>query len=212
MIRDRELRLVPATTPVPGEDRTEAHIKDRSDEDLMIAATAGSREAFAALAARYVPRITSYCAKLTADDRVAEELAQDVMLAVWRTRAAYRPEKPFRVFVFTIASNRCRNQARSWRRRLRWLGIADAAAEPDDMPALDAGQLEGVLHRERQRRVRAALSALPQRARDVLLLRFEHDLAYAEIAEITRDRDVTVRSQVFHALRKLQRLLEEDAP
>lgn len=208
MTRDRVLRLVPATTPVA----TEASIDDRSDEDLMVAATAGSRDAFAVLVARYVARITSYCAKLTADDRVAEELAQDVMLAVWRTRAAYRPDKPLRVFVFTIASNRCRNHARSWRRRLRWLGIADAAAEPDDTPALDAGQLDDVLRSERERRVRAALAALPQRARDVLLLRFEHDLAYAEIAEITRDRETTVRSQVFHALRKLQRLLEEDAP
>ncbi|HEY0481257.1 MAG TPA: RNA polymerase sigma factor [Kofleriaceae bacterium] len=204
MTRDRELRLVPASS-------TGTAVEDRSDEDLMVATGAGSRDAFAVLVARYLGRIESYCAKLTTDDRTAEELAQEVMLAVWRTRGAYRPAKPFRVFVFTIASNRCRNHARSWRRRLRWFGFADPAAEPDHLPALEPGQLDRVLEIERQRRVRAALGALPARARNALVLRFEHDLSYAEIAQIAGGSEGTARSHVFHALRKLQRLLEEDA-
>jgi RNA polymerase sigma-70 factor (ECF subfamily) len=204
MTPDRKLRLVTAGQPAMA-------IEDRSDEDLMIAVAAGHREAFAALATRYLGRITSYCAKLTGDDRIAEEFAQDAMLAVWRTRHTYRPEKPFRVFVFTIASNRCRNHARSWRRRLRWLGAPSDVEDIDHMPTLDPGQLDRVLAEERQRRVRAALSALPRGAREVLLLRFEQDLAHAEIAEICGRPEGTVRSQVFHALRELQRLLEENA-
>jgi RNA polymerase sigma factor (sigma-70 family) len=203
MSRDPELQLVAAApAPVP--------LDQRPDEDLMVAAAAGSREAFERLVVRYLRRLTSYCAKLTGDRRVAEELAHDVLLAVWRTRDRYHPDRPFRVFVFAIASNRCRNHARAWRRGLRWLGIAAAPDALDQVGDVDVGQLDRLLDRERQRRVRGALERLPVRARDVLLLRFEQELSYAEIAEIAGRSEVTVRSQVFHALRKLQLVLEDD--
>lgn len=58
----------------------------------MVATAAGSRDAFAVLVARYTPRMTSYCARVTADRRAGEELAQDALLAVWRTRQSYRPD------------------------------------------------------------------------------------------------------------------------
>jgi RNA polymerase sigma-70 factor (ECF subfamily) len=203
MIGSRELRLVTARS------RSVA-LEDNPDEDLMLAASVGSREAFGVLVTRYLGRLTSYCAKLTSDDRIAEEFAQDVLLAVWRTRRDYHPGRPFRVFLFTIASNRCRNHARSWRRGLRWFGRRGEAEALDAVPALDAGQLDRMLAEERRRRVRRALAALPARARDVLLLRFEQDLSHAEIAEITGSTESTVRSRVFHALRKLELALEED--
>lgn len=177
----------------------------------MVACAAGSREAFASLIERYLPRTTSYCARVTGDHRAAEELAQDVLLAIWRTRAGYRPERPFRVLLFTIARNRCRNHARSWRRSLRWLGIA---TEPDrlaDLPARDTSQLDELLAVERQREVRAALGQLSTRDREVVLLRFEQDLSYAEIAVVTGRAEATVRGRVFHALRKLQLTLAGDA-
>lgn len=198
-----ELRIAPARAP--------ASLDARSDEDLMVASAADSREAFELVVARYLPRVTSYCAKLVRDPVLAQELAQDAMLALWRTRRDYRPERPLRVLVFTIALNLCRNHARSWRRRLRWLGFA--ADEPDALdalPAPDGSHLDQLLDHERRRRVRAALDRLPARAREVLLLRFEQDLSYADIGAIMRVREVTARSQVFHALRKLERALEED--
>ena len=170
----------------------------------MIACAAGSRGAFASLVERYLPRTTSYCARVTGDPRAAEELAQDVLLAIWRTRGTYRPERPFRVLLFTIARNRCRNHARSWRRRLRWLGIATAPDGLAEVPTRDTSQLDELLAVERQREVRTALGELSSRDREVVLLRFEQDLSYAEIAVVTGRAEATVRGRVFHALRKLQ--------
>jgi RNA polymerase sigma-70 factor (ECF subfamily) len=187
-------------------------LSGQSDEQLMAGSAAGHRDAFEVLVARYLPRLTSYCAKLTRDAGAAEDLAQDTLLALWHSRASYRPERAVRLLVFTIALNRCRNHARSWRRRLRWLGILGEPEEIDAVPVREPVHVDRLLELERQRRVRAALATLPHHARAVLLLRFEQDLTYANIAEVVGKREVTVRSQVFHALRKLQRVLEPESP
>ena len=185
---------------------------DRTDEELMAASAAGRRDAFEVLVARYLPRLTSYCAKLTRDPGAAEDLAQDTLLALWHRRASYRPERALRLLVFTIALNRCRNHARSWRRRLRWLGTAAPSEDIDAVAVHEPVHVDQLLELERQRRVRAALARVPHDARAVLLLRYEQELSYAEIAEVVGKREVTVRSQVFHALRKLARVLEQELP
>jgi RNA polymerase sigma-70 factor, ECF subfamily len=205
-----EFHVVPGAAPGPGPAPAPAALADRPDEDLMVASGAGHRDAFEILVTRYLPRLTSYCAKQTRDPRAAEELAQDTLLALWQGRAGYRPERAFRVLAFTVALNRCRNHARSWRRRLRWFGLADDSARLDEVPGGEPGHVDQVLERERQRRVRAGLARLPRASREVLLLRFEQELSYAEIAQIVGKREVTVRSQVFHALRKLQVELDEE--
>ncbi len=203
MVANPELHVL--TVPVVG-----AALADQPDEALMVASAAGSRDAFFILVTRYLPRLTSYCAKLTRDARAAEELAQDTLLALWQHRLRYRPDRAFRVLAFTIAQNRCRNHARSWRRRLRWLGIASEPAELDALAASELGHVDQLVARERHSRVHDALGRLRQRDREVLMLRFEHDLSYAEIAQVIGRREVTVRSQVFHALRRLELELERE--
>jgi len=174
----------------------------------MVATAAGSRDAFAVLVSRYAVRTASYCARVTGDRRAGEELGQDVLLAVWRTRQSYRPERPFRVFLFTIARNRCRNHARSWRRRLRWLGVAMGPQSLESVGAPTLGQVDELLAAERQHAVRDALATLSERDREVVLLRFEQDLSFAEIAAITGRAEATVRVRVFHALEKLELVLD----
>lgn len=210
MVNDSDLRVV-GDSPVPGSALLVA-LSRHTDEELMMISATGRRDAFEVLVTRYLPRLTSYCAKLTRDAGAAEDLAQDTLLALWHRRATYRPERAFRLLVFTIALNRSRNHVRSWRRRLRWLGIREAPEEIDTAAPREPVHVDQLLERERQRRVRAALAHLPHDARAVLLLRFEQELSYAEIAEIVGKREVTVRSQVFHALRKLQRVLEQESP
>jgi RNA polymerase sigma-70 factor (ECF subfamily) len=210
MVNDPDLRVV--REPAAPGGAAPVALGERSDEELMAASAAGHRDAFEVLVARYLPRLTSYCAKLTRDAGAAEDLAQDTLLALWHRRAGYRPERALCVLVFTIALNRCRNHARSWRRRLRWLGLAEAVEEIDAAPPPEPVHVDQLLELERQRRVRAALARVPHDARAVLLLRYEQELSYAEIAEVVGKREVTVRSQVFHALRKLARVLEQELP
>jgi RNA polymerase sigma-70 factor (ECF subfamily) len=91
------------------------------------------------------------------------------------------------------------------------------------LPCLDGGervcgppdsgeQLDRLIELERDRRVREAIFGLPVKLREAVLLRFDQGLGYAEIARILQRPEVTVRSRVFHALRRLRGVLGEDKP
>ncbi|NVB79740.1 MAG: RNA polymerase sigma factor [Kofleriaceae bacterium] len=192
-----KLTLAPTSARVP--------LGERADEELMALGAAGSQAAFAVLVERYMRRVASYCTKLTGDRDAAPELAQDTFLQIWLHRERYRPERPFRVFLFTVATNRSRNHNRWWRRRSR----STTTAEQTDVQLSDPDQLDELLARERRRRVHEAIGALSPRLREVILLRFEQGLDYTEIAAIVGRPEATIRTRVFHALEKLREHIAE---
>ena len=187
-----------ARRPSPGE---------RSDEELMVAAGAGSREAFAVLTERYILRVTRYCTKVTREPHAGEELAQETFLQIWAHRGSYRPDRAFAILLFTVACNRCRNHRRSWRRRLRWELEDSSAVDLDAVPHQASGQLDQLLERERRRGVHEAVARLPAKLQEVLLLRFDQGLDYPEIAAILGRSETTIRSRAFHGLRRLREQL-----
>jgi RNA polymerase sigma-70 factor (ECF subfamily) len=182
-----------------------ATLADRDDEALMTLASGDQRAAFEVLVGRYLPRLTSYCAKFLGSARTGEEVAQDVLLEVWARRQRYRSRGKFQVFLFTLTRNRCLNHARDERRRRRWdvagggesAAVAAAAASSPD-------QLDLLLEEELRRHVRAALLELRPKLREAVLLRFDQGLEYPEIARIVGRPESTVRSRIFLALKRLR--------
>jgi RNA polymerase sigma-70 factor, ECF subfamily len=189
-------------------------LEARDDEDLMTLTGSDRREAFAALASRYLPRVARYCAKCTGNPRVGEELAQEALLEVWTQRHAYRSKGQFRIWLFTLARNRCLNHMRSERRRDRWLPIGAGAGLPGPEANLAPDQIDRLLAAERARQVRVALGDLGPKLREAVLLRFDQGLDYAEISRIVDAPEGTVRSRVFLALKQLRGALgrEEEVP
>src|SRR5215475_7890808 len=170
-----------ASAPVIELRRPMRTLADRDDEELILLVRADSTDAMAALVARYHARLTSFCAKYTRDFAAAEELVQETFLRMWRARASYRSEGKLAVLLYTTARNLCRNHARSAHRRARPLEIVPPpAADPVD--------------------------ALPDKLRDAVVLRFEHQLAYDQIAEVVGSNESTVRSRVHHGLAQLRAL------
>jgi RNA polymerase sigma-70 factor (ECF subfamily) len=172
----------------------------------MVLARAGAREAFAALVARHMGRLSGFCARMTGDPGRAEELAQETWLQVWSARGSYRAEGKFTVFLYTAARNRCRNLACDSKRRVRWVvpdggpGLAAAAESPE--------QLDEILAQERRRTVNEALAALPEKLREALVLRFSQGLEYEDMALLLGTAESTLRSRVHHGLKRLRASLE----
>ncbi len=185
-------------------------LAERSDDDLMLLVRAGEAAALSALVHRHLGRLAGFCTKLLGDASLADEVCQETWLTLWTHRASYRPEGKLTVLLFTTARNACRNRLRSSRRRNRWLPPAPESAL-EGVAGDDAGHLDRMLARERQRDLMRALDELPEAMREAVLLRFQEGLSYEDIARIVEAPESTLRSRVHHGLKELKKKLEKGA-
>jgi RNA polymerase sigma-70 factor (ECF subfamily) len=169
----------------------------------MIGAIAAraDRAAFAALFEHFAPRVKSYMLRLGAEPLVAEELAQETLLTVWRKAAAFdRAKAAPSTWIFTIARNLRIDAARRGRKSEPVEDPSDAPdAEPTPDAAFAAIQTEG--------RVRTALSALPPEQAEVVRLSFFSDKPHSEIAAELKLPLGTVKSRLRLAMGRLRDLL-----
>jgi len=174
-----------------------------SDEALLALVGVGDREALAALYARHRGPLYGYLARLAPDRSTAEEILQDVLLAVWRGAGSFEGRASVRGWLFGIA----RRQAHDRLRRRAWdLVPLDAIAPVADG---DPTPEDAALRRAAQRDVQAALARLAPAHRDALVLFFVDDFSHAEMADILGVPVGTVKSRLSNAKRALAALLAD---
>lgn len=163
-------------------------------------ASDGDREAFNALFLFFAPRIKSYLMKLGAAADLADDLAQEAMLKVWRKAKLFDPAKASAsTWIFTIARNLRIDAARR---------AAKPDLDPDDPAFVPEGEppADIVIDRSsRDEKIRAAFSALPEAQHEVVRLHFVEDLAHSEIAERLSLPLGTVKSRLRLAFEKIRK-------
>jgi RNA polymerase sigma-70 factor (ECF subfamily) len=169
----------------------------------LIEAVAASqdRHAFIALFEFYAPRIKSQAMRFSIDASVAEDIAQDAMLAVWRRAKQFDPGRgTASAWVFTIATNARIDRMRRDRHIANSVEIEGdeplAAPETDDCGA-DAQRLKGIV------------SSLPQEQRQMVQLSFYREMPHAEIAAHLGVPLGTVKSRIRLAMAKLRQALRD---
>lgn len=171
------------------------------DDDLWRELRAGSQEAFDAIFRAHYARLVATAQAVVGERAVAEELAQDVMLELWRRRATLVLESTLAAYLHRSARNRALNHVRHERVTRRaepeLSAAAGAPASPD----------HGVRQEEIDGAVRAAIAALPARCREVFELSRVQGLRYAEIASVMDISVKTVEAQMAKALRVLRERL-----
>ncbi|HYD72015.1 MAG TPA: sigma-70 family RNA polymerase sigma factor [Candidatus Binatia bacterium] len=173
---------------------------DRGDDALLVRIAGGDREAFAAAFARYAPRVKSYLLRLGAPGAIAEDLAQDAMVSVWRRAASYDPAKAkASTWIFVIARN-------AWIDKLRREKVELAYRETSSVPEESADEPpdEAAMRMQTEEQVSAALATLSDEQRQVVQLSFFEDMPHAEIAEALSLPLGTVKSRLRLALIKLR--------
>lgn len=163
----------------------------------------GDKEAFAALFEFYAPRVKGFLVRSGATPEIADELAQETLLAVWRKAALFDVGRAgVSTWIFTIARNLRIDHGRRGQNvsaeTIYEVLAADDPVRPDDT-------LETA---DREEQVRGALAALPTEQLAVVRLSFFEDKAHAEIARILKLPLGTVKSRLRLAMTKLRERLE----
>jgi RNA polymerase sigma-70 factor (ECF subfamily) len=166
----------------------------------------GDRDAFASLFTHFAPRVKSYLMRLGAAPEVAEELAQETLLTVWRRAAAFDPARAAAsTWIFTIA----RNLRIDLSRRDGRPTPAEDASTVSDGPIKPDEALSAL---EEKSRIGLAMARLPREQAEVISLAFFADKAHSEIAGELGLPLGTVKSRLRLAIARLRGALAEIAP
>lgn len=178
-----------------------------SDEELVAALRAGDLAAFDRLYDRYARRLYGYLRRMLSDAARADDAFQEVFLVVLRGAGAgatgFDPARGrFAAWLFAVARNRCRADLRQGLARAELLGQAggELANRSDASPER---QLDDA------RRVQAAIAALPEEQRQLILMKQLGELTYREIADLLGVAEGTIKSRLHAATLALRQLLAE---
>jgi RNA polymerase sigma-70 factor (ECF subfamily) len=175
------------------------------DGELMERVGGGDSDAFAQLYARHARPLFNFLLRMTRQRALAEDLLQDTFAKVWRAAATWDPARGApRAWLFAIALNTTRSELVRAVHRL-----PHAPLEADrPLPAQHAdgeAQITQRLHQaERTRAVERALDGLPAFLKEVVVLRCQQQLPFAEIARITGAPVGTLKSRYHRAVGMLR--------
>jgi RNA polymerase sigma-70 factor (ECF subfamily) len=172
-----------------------------SDEELVRACNEGDGGAFAALVERHQRQVYRLCYRFVGNHEDASELAQDAFVRAHRGLAKFERTAKFTTWLHRITVNVCLNR----------LAIRAPRHEPlrnvDSVPGGGERADAAVLREERAAGVRAAIARLPKKQRATLILRVYHELPHEEIADILGSTVGAAKTNFFHALANLKKLL-----
>ncbi|HEV8604373.1 MAG TPA: sigma-70 family RNA polymerase sigma factor [Tepidisphaeraceae bacterium] len=181
-----------------------------SDEELMRRTQNKDRQAFEILYERYHASVLSYLYRMLGNLEDVESIAQEVFLRAFRFAPTYRFPQKFSTWLFTITRNLAINYSRRRKRspvrnvtELNLEGV-DISGDPYQVAQRATDDVE---KQEEIARVLKALDDLPNDQKEVIVLGVFQDLSYAEMEEITGTKAVTLRSRMFHGLKRLARMI-----
>jgi RNA polymerase sigma-70 factor, ECF subfamily len=144
------------------------------------------------------PDIYRWLLRMVRDPAIAEDLVIETFWRVYRSRATFDWTQSFQAWARRIATNVARDHLR---RRPREVGLPQSLSTPP--------QPDPAVSQDIARKVRQAIAALPPRHRIVVVLALVDEVPYSEIADALGLPVGTVKSRVFHAVRRLRRRLRQ---
>ncbi len=187
-----------------------------TDEDaqVMLRVKAGDDSAFDYLVQKYRRAMMSFMYRMTHNTAVAEDLAQEVFLRVYRSRAGYEPSAKFTTWLYRIATNLAVNHARDTRHERPENQVS--LDEPDkdtgttmDVPDSSLSVEENMVRRERLSAIRAKVQQLPERQRMAVIMHKYQQMDYRQIAEVLKLSESATKSLLFRAYESLREQLKE---
>jgi RNA polymerase sigma-70 factor, ECF subfamily len=199
----------PDARPVPNYGADES-----SDAAIMLRVAAGDESGFNYLVEKHYRAMIHFLFRMVRNQAVAEEMAQEVFLRVYRSRESYRAEAKFTTWLYRIATNLAVNYARDTRHeRAAQTVYLDAPDEEtgttpdvaDDEPTVE----QQMLREERMAAIRKHVMALPERQRMAVLMHKYQGMDYRQIGEVLKLSESATKSLLFRAYQTLREKLKD---
>src|SRR5271166_442331 len=182
----------------------------RTDVQLMLDVKAGDEQSFELLLRRYRTPLVNFLYRMVRNTAVAEDLAQEVFIRVYRARQEYAPSAKFTTWMFRIATNLALNSVRDNRHRQMEISMdqtidtgedeQQALQVPDRAPNVE----QELVARSRAEIIMKAIHALPEKQRAAVLLHKYQELDYDEIARVLECSESALKSLLFRAYETLR--------
>jgi RNA polymerase sigma-70 factor (ECF subfamily) len=177
------------------------------DAQLMLRVRDGDEDSFRVLLDKYRNPLIHFLYRMVQHQPVSEELAQEVFLRIYRSRASYEPTARFTTYMFRIATHLALNWLRDEKpdrvvERLDQERDADAPVWelPDRNPSVE----QRMVYQSRLQEIRDAISMLPEKQRAAVLMHKYQEMEYAQIAVVLECSESAVKSTLFRAYETLR--------
>jgi RNA polymerase sigma-70 factor, ECF subfamily len=185
-----------------------------SDAEVMLRVKAGDQSAFDYLVQKYRRPLVSFMYRMARNTTTAEDLAQEVFLRVYRSRATYEASAKFTTWLYRIATNLAVNHARDTRHERPEVTVS--LDEPDEdsgttleLPDGNLSAEQALVRRERMLAIRSKVEALPEQQRLAVIMHKYQQMDYKEIAEVLKKSESATKSLLFRAYETLRDQLKE---
>jgi len=182
------------------------------DAAVMLRVQAGDDAAFDHLVEKFRRPIIAFMYRMARNQAVAEELAQEAFLRVYRSRQTYAAEAKFSTWLYRIATNLAVNHARDSRNEKAGVSLDEPDAETgqkldvaDGTPNVE----QDILRRERMAAIRRHVEQLPERQRVAVVMHKYQEMDYREIARVLKLSESATKSLLFRAYETLREQLKD---
>jgi RNA polymerase sigma-70 factor (ECF subfamily) len=176
------------------------------DAELMLRVKEGDGASFDVLLDKHRSSVVHFLFRMVQNHAVAEELAQEVFLRVYRNRATYEPTAKFTTWLFRIATHLALNSIRDGRHDRLQERLDD---DSHDMPVRQVKDArpsveQSMVYQTKLDEIRQAISALPEKQRAAVLMHKYEEMEYSQIANVLGCSESAVKSLLFRAYESLR--------
>jgi RNA polymerase sigma-70 factor (ECF subfamily) len=191
-----------------------ATLNGLTDAEVMLRVKAGDDAAFNHLVDKFRRPMISFMYRMTHNSATAEDLAQEVFLRVYRSRAGYSADAKFTTWLYRIATNLAVNHARDTRHERPEVTVNIDESDEEtglsvDVPDTSLTAEQDILRRERLMAIRKHVEALPERQRLAVLMHKYQNMDYKQIADVLHLSESATKSLLFRAYETLREKLKD---
>ncbi len=180
---------------------------DKSDIELISEFKNGDQEAFNTLVKKYQKKVYWIARKMLGNHDDADDVVQDVFVKVYRSLNDFRQDSSFYTWLYRVTVNFSISALRR-KKIIEWIKFDDA------FPAVtkihdENNPLSGLENKEMNTLLDKAIEKLPNKQKQVFILRYYNELPYEEISKILRTSVGGLKANYFHALKNIKKYLDK---